>query len=280
MYKYIKKHLIVFAFFILILLILLGTLIINFYWGGSIFLAKSTKFDTIKDYMGIYISMLSFVSTIFASLVVIFAYDAWKEQKNYDSDSNLLNIAEDNLLKFNSEIDPICKKIIQIYQRYIIKNEYYIAHSLYKKPFDSDNQYLDEFSIQMERYINYNTDEPLRVLVEEYTRLSKDILSLNTEFLKEVYLPIYNDLKSDHNETWIDSISILGNFPLNDLRKQSLNNNFNQLKRFYLSAIYLEEKNESTGEFEENEKNYKQTYDLMKNYYTRINTMIKNKNRA
>ncbi|MCU4502045.1 hypothetical protein KTI78_02580 [Acinetobacter sp. WU_MDCI_Abxe161] len=77
-----KNHLIIFAFGFLGLLILAGTIIINVFWGGCVRLPLAQDNATIKDYMTLYLSMLSVVATLFASFVVIYAYDIWKEQHN------------------------------------------------------------------------------------------------------------------------------------------------------------------------------------------------------
>ncbi len=94
-----------FAFGFLGLLILVGTIIINVFWGGSVFLSLAKDNNTIKDYMTLYLSMLGVVATLYASFVVIYAYDAWKEQHNKstiaDLSKNIYNtINELNLLAF------------------------------------------------------------------------------------------------------------------------------------------------------------------------------------
>ncbi|CAI3126871.1 hypothetical protein MWMV16_MWMV16_02412 [Acinetobacter baumannii] len=101
----IKNHLMLFAFGFLGLLILVGTIIINVFWGGSVFLSLAKDNNTIKDYMTLYLSMLGVVATLYASFVVIYAYDAWKEQHNKstiaDLSKNIYNtINELNLLAF------------------------------------------------------------------------------------------------------------------------------------------------------------------------------------
>lgn len=77
-----KNHLLIFAFGFLGLLILAGTVIINVFWGGCVTPPLAQDNATIKEYMALYLSMLGVVATLYASFVVIYAYDNWKEQHN------------------------------------------------------------------------------------------------------------------------------------------------------------------------------------------------------
>ncbi|MDO3665361.1 hypothetical protein [Acinetobacter higginsii] len=106
MHNFRNIHLLTFAFGFLSLLILIGTAAINFFWGGSALLTLATDNTTIKDYMSLYISMLGVVATIFATFVVIYAYDQWKEQHNKTTISTLSkdihgSINELNLIIYN-----------------------------------------------------------------------------------------------------------------------------------------------------------------------------------
>ncbi|MCB2302127.1 hypothetical protein LGR50_05230, partial [Acinetobacter baumannii] len=101
----VKNHLLVFAFGFLGLLILAGTIIINVFWSGCVKPPLAQDNATIKDYMTLYLSMLGVVATLYASFVVIYAYDAWKEQHNKSTlaelSRNIYNtINELNLLAF------------------------------------------------------------------------------------------------------------------------------------------------------------------------------------
>lgn len=106
MHNFHHNHLLIFAIGFLGLLISIGTVAINYFWGGSPFLTLANDNTTIKDYMGLYISMLGVVATIFATFVVIYAYDQWKEQHNKSTISNLSkdihsSINELNLIIYN-----------------------------------------------------------------------------------------------------------------------------------------------------------------------------------
>ncbi|PIL50508.1 hypothetical protein B4N87_17940, partial [Acinetobacter baumannii] len=54
--EFAKHHLLIFAFGMLGLLILTGTVIINFFWGGSPCLPLATNSTDNKDYITIYIA--------------------------------------------------------------------------------------------------------------------------------------------------------------------------------------------------------------------------------
>ncbi|HCI3589358.1 TPA: hypothetical protein NO089_003181, partial [Acinetobacter baumannii] len=154
-----KNHLLIFAFGCLGLLLLIGTGIINIFWGGSFFLNVANNYNTIKDYMALYLSMLGVVATLYASFVVIYAYDAWKDQKNFDTDVELLKQCDENLCRFKNDMDRICKKVIYIHEVYNKNKEFHIAHSLYRKPLDTENKYLEDFFIHIQRYLDYNKHE-------------------------------------------------------------------------------------------------------------------------
>lgn len=96
-----KHHLLIFAFGMLGILILAGTVIINFFWGGSPCLPLATNSTDNKDYMTLYIAMLSVLATLFGSFVVIYAYGAWKEQHNKVIHSERTMELITHLKKFN-----------------------------------------------------------------------------------------------------------------------------------------------------------------------------------
>ncbi|HCA5336770.1 TPA: hypothetical protein MW296_001448 [Acinetobacter baumannii] len=104
-----KSHLLIFAFGFLGLLILTGTIIINVFWSGCVTPPLAQDNATIKEYMTLYLSMLGVVATLFASFVVIYAYDNWKEQHNKTvlaEEAKLIwkdiNDAKQNLLAVNA----------------------------------------------------------------------------------------------------------------------------------------------------------------------------------
>lgn len=126
----IKNHLLVFAFGFLGLLILAGTIILNVFWGGFAVPPFAQDNTTIKDYMTLYLSMLGVVATLYASFVVIYAYDAWKEQHNKSTlaelSRNIYNtINELNLLAFyfRGHIHKIDESKDE-YKELILKSDY------------------------------------------------------------------------------------------------------------------------------------------------------------
>ncbi|MCU4334588.1 hypothetical protein [Acinetobacter pittii] len=276
-----KNHLLIFAFGFLGLLLLIGTIIINIFWGGDVFLDVADDNTIIKDYMAIYLSMLGVVATLYASFVVIYAYDAWKDQKNFDTDVELLKQCDENLCRFKNDIDRICNKIITIHDIYDNKKEFYIAHSLYRKPLDTENKYLEDFIIHLQRYLDYNKHEvKLKSLLNEYGSLGYEFLHLNKDFTNDVYLPIYNEIKTISSVGWTDSTLITPSLSKDGQKDNLVKNYYSVLNNFYNNAGVLEEMDETTGQYTSKFLNYSEFYDLMNDYYKEINKIIKKRMRA
>ncbi|HFF9386803.1 TPA: hypothetical protein ACGFD3_000257 [Acinetobacter baumannii] len=276
-----KNHLLIFAFGCLGLLLLIGTGIINIFWGGSFFLNVANNYNTIKDYMALYLSMLGVVATLYASFVVIYAYDAWKDQKNFDTDVELLKQCDENLCRFKNDMDRICKKVIYIHEVYNKNKEFHIAHSLYRKPLDTENKYLEDFFIHIQRYLDYNKHEVrLKSLLNEYYSLADEFLYLNNDFINNIYLPIYNEIKNISTIGWTDS-TLMTSFLSRDRQKDKLvKNHYKTLNNFYRNVYIIEEVNKSTGQNVNIFLNYSESFDLMNKHYNDINDIIKNRMRA
>lgn len=276
-----KNHLLIFAFGCLGLLLLIGTGIINIFWGGSFFLNVANNYNTIKDYMALYLSMLGVVATLYASFVVIYAYDAWKDQKNFDTDVELLKQCDENLCRFKNDMDRICKKVIYIHEVYNKNKEFHIAHSLYRKPLDTENKYLEDFFIHIQRYLDYNKHEVrLKSLLNEYYSLADEFLYLNNDFINNIYLPIYNEIKNISTIGWTDS-TLMTSFLSRDRQKDKLvQNHYKTLNNFYRNVYIFEEVNKSTGQNVNIFLNYSESFDLMNKHYNDINDIIKNRMRA
>ncbi|MDC4532290.1 hypothetical protein OHV54_05055 [Acinetobacter baumannii] len=276
-----KNHLLIFAFGFLVLLLLVGTVIINVFWSGSVRPSFANDNTTIKDYMTLYLSMLGVVATLYASFVVIYAYDAWKEQKNFDTDVELLKQCDENLCRFKNDMDRICKKIIYIHNAYNNNKEYHISHSLYRKPLDTENKYLEDFFIHIQRYLDYNKHEVrLNSLLNEYYSLADELLYLNKVFANNIYLPIYNELKDISNIGWTDS-TLMTSFLSRDEQKDKLvQNRYRLLNMFYKNAYVIEEVDKSTNQNVTKFLNYSEAFDLMNEHYNNINDIIKNRMRA
>jgi len=135
--KFSKHHLLIFAFGMLGLLVLAGTIIINFFWGGSPYLQLATNATDNKDYMTLYIAMLSVLATLFGSFVVIYAYGAWKEQHNKvihsERTMELINHLKNFNLVLTQAYIPI-GQAIKFSQKDI--NEYPNKHLLVKEQLD------------------------------------------------------------------------------------------------------------------------------------------------
>ncbi|MDC4360644.1 hypothetical protein [Acinetobacter baumannii] len=276
-----KNHLLIFAFGCLGLLLLIGTGIINIFWGGSFFLNVANNYNIIKDYMALYLSMLGVVATLYASFVVIYAYDAWKDQKNFDTDVELLKQCDENLCRFKNDMDRICKKVIYIHEVYNKNKEFHIAHSLYRKPLDTENKYLEDFFIHIQRYLDYNKHEVrLKSLLNEYYSLADEFLYLNNDFINNIYLPIYNEIKNISTIGWTDS-TLMTSFLSRDRQKDKLvQNHYKTLNNFYRNVYIIEEVNKSTGQNVNIFLNYSESFDLMNKHYNDINDIIKNRMRA
>ncbi|HGW4126277.1 hypothetical protein R4611_10260 [Acinetobacter baumannii] len=276
-----KNHLLIFAFGCLGLLLLIGTGIINIFWGGSFFLNVANNYNIIKDYMALYLSMLGVVATLYASFVVIYAYDAWKDQKNFDTDVELLKQCDENLCRFKNDMDRICKKVIYIHEVYNKNKEFHIAHSLYRKPLDTENKYLEDFFIHIQRYLDYNKHEVrLKSLLNEYYSLADEFLYLNNDFINNIYLPIYNEIKNISTIGWTDS-TLMTSFLSRDRQKDKLvQNHYKTLNNFYRNVYIIEEVNKSTGQNINIFLNYSESFDLMNKHYNDINDIIKNRMRA
>ncbi|EIY0851802.1 hypothetical protein MMD43_000092 [Acinetobacter baumannii] len=277
----VKNHLLIFAFGFLGLLILVGTIIINFFWSGSFMPSLAKDNSTIKDYMTLYLSMLGVVATLYASFVVIYAYDAWKEQKNFETDVELLKECDENLCRFQNEIDFICKKIIGIHDIYNSTNSYYLSHSIYRTPIKIENKYLEDFNIHIKRYLDYNKHElRLADLVNEYYEMAKDLLYFNKDFTTNIYSRIYDELKVISNSGWSDATIVYPYFASGDPKEKLIDNYYLILIRSYRNAGFLEEIDKTSNSKTTKYLNYKEFYDLMITYNQEINIIIKDRMRA
>ncbi|MFV5365405.1 hypothetical protein [Acinetobacter oleivorans] len=275
-----KNHLLIFAFGCLGLLLLIGTGIINVFWGGSFFINVANDNNTIKEYMALYLSMLGVVATLYASFVVIYAYDAWKDQKNFDTDIELLKQCDENLCRFQNEIESISKKIIVIYDTYNKHNNYYLSHTIYRTPLETESKYLEDFNIHINRYLDYNNHETrLADLSKEYYSIAKELLYFNKDFTTDIYLEIYNKLKTITISGWSDTIIMTPRFPSGDPQEKLIENYYNVLKSNYKNTGFIEEldkNNQTTTKY----LDYKEFFELMSSYYNEINSIIKKRMRA
>lgn len=271
-----KNHIFVFAFGFLALLLVSGTVIINIFWGGCFWLPLAKDNTTIKDYMTLYISMLGVIATLYASFVVIYAYDTWKEQKNFDTNLDLLKAADENLYHFKNYINKICFRIIDIYYIYNNDKEYFIANTLYREKIEIENKHLDDFNMYIERYLDYNNDESLKKLLNNYYELSNQILKFNNDFIGNTYEPIYNLLLPYSSKN--KSINTIIN-PSRIENNNEINNYYKNLLIRYECADFVKFEyyfGNKRAEF----VSYQKLYDLMNENYIKLNKDIKKKMRA
>lgn len=205
-----KSHLLIFAFGFLGLLILAGTIIINVFWSGCVTPPLAQDNITIKDYMTLYLSMLGVVATLFASFVVIYAYDVWKEQHNTTllaEESKIIwkeiNEAKHNLIAFralreSNFITETYVKDSQIIKKHVDKAMETIINSIQKtsylgtlaknpqfdKNLHSIAPYLTTFGGNFKHaYLNIVTVDDFYKMEEESY---KNVLSELDKILKEL----------------------------------------------------------------------------------------------
>ncbi|MCJ8940876.1 hypothetical protein [Acinetobacter baumannii] len=204
-----------------------------------------------------------------------------ERSKNFDTDVELLKQCDENLCRFKNDMDRICKKVIYIHEVYNKNKEFHIAHSLYRKPLDTENKYLEDFFIHIQRYLDYNKHEVrLKSLLNEYYSLADEFLYLNNDFINNIYLPIYNEIKNISTIGWTDS-TLMTSFLSRDRQKDKLvQNHYKTLNNFYRNVYIIEEVNKSTGQNVNIFLNYSESFDLMNKHYNDINDIIKNRMRA
>lgn len=264
-----KKELLEKFFKYVVITIILGIVICSITY---LYNAKKVDVGFVKD-------VYSILFSIIAPLFAIFLFADWKEQKNFDTDLELLKACDENLCRFQIELDFICDKIIKIYNTYENDKDFYIAHSLYRKPLEIENKYLEDFYIHVTRYLDFNKSEDLSKLTNEYYGLANDFLYINKDFAEQIYKHIYKELKKQNDIEYVDAILTISFSPTQDANKRFLNQKYSILKRNFINTGYIEEdiyNTEAEGSF----KNYCEYYEYMKKIYNEMNTMIKNKIRA
>lgn len=241
-------------------------------------LALTTIFGTIKsDIPSVLSNMFVWSATLIAPIIVILLLDSWKSQKNFESNSALLNTAEINLIRFKFETDLICKQIINIYDLYDKKKKYYFTNSLYAKPLNENKQFLDEFYLNIERFIDYTKNDNLNSLTTQFITISNELLFLNENFAKYIYKPIYDELKLDNELELVDRIIyIFGQ----EERTTKLNSLYSNFIHAYKTVLVNYEIDRNTDELIMLTKSYEELYNLMNKYYIDIDKIIKQKNRA
>ena len=254
----------------LAIIIIIGIVICSI---ASLSYPKAFDISFIKDIYGI-------LFTIFAAYTAIYLFNDWKVEKNFDTDVELLKACDENIIRFKKDLDIICNKIIKIYKEYENKKNYYIAHSLYKKNLELESQYLDDFFIHISRYLNFHEDKNFSLLVNEYYSISTEILYINKDFVTEIYKPIYEEIKKYSSVDLVDSTLLISFPPNQEVVKIHLTQKHKVLRTNYINTGYLTEINKDTNKEEDRLLNYEEYYELMNDYYSNINTYIKEKIRA
>lgn len=233
-----------------------------------------------QDCATVIVGMLGVCATLYAPVAAFFLYDSWKEQKNFDTDLELLKECDENHIRLKKELDIICNKIIKIYNEYENNKNYYIAHSLYKKNLELESKYLDNFFIHISRYLNFHEDKQFSLLVNEYHSMVIEILYINKDFVTEIYKPIYDEIKKYSNIDLVDSTLLISFPPNQEGTKRYLTQKYRVLRTNYINTGYLTEINKETKKEEDILLNYEEYYKLMGDYYSKINIYIKEKIRA
>lgn len=244
-------------------------------------LALTTFFETEnKEIPSVISNMFVWSATLIAPIIAILLLNSWRYQKNFEADSTLLNSSEENLIRFNRKIDLICRTVIRIYEVYKQENSYYLGHSIMRKAHEISDQLLDDFYLNMERYLNYNENLELKNLLKEYYGIAIDFLYINKEIIQDYYGPIYHQLKAaSSNEGWVDSKLILG-FPEGDPRERAINGQYSKFKTRFEHVAENTELDKDSGEMTRIRKTYKEYYESMDSLYKQISVKIREINRA
>lgn len=244
-------------------------------------LALTTFFETEKkDIPSVVSNMFVWSATLIAPIIAILLLNSWRYQKNFEANSNLLNSSEENLIKFNRKIDLICRAVIRIYEVYDQENSYYFVHTIMRRPHEISDQLLDDFYLNMERYVSYNENLELKNLLNEYYGIATDFLYINKEIIEDYYGSIYNQLKAVSSiESWVDSKLIIG-FPEGDPRKREIKEKYSRFNTRYENVAENIEVDKDSGEKTQIRKTYKEYYELMDSLYKQINLKIREINRA
>lgn len=247
-------------------------------WIG---LSFTKKYGTLPaDTPAVLSNMFVWSATLIAPIVAIILINSWRHQKNFEANFELLNASEENLIRFKNKIFPICQTVIKIHEIGSQDQTYFLAHSLFRHPLEISNQCLDDFYLNMERYLNYNENPELKRMMNEYYGIATDFLYINKEIIDDYYGHIYYQLKTlSSNEGWVDSrltIVLSEDSPrLREIKRKYLSFN----TRYEHIGMNMEF-DEGTGEMKPVQKTYKQYYELMDSFYKQINTKIKEINRA
>lgn len=259
-------------------LIISYALLLNFAFLFYVFNTDPGSDQTAKG--AVLTNLLVWTATLFTPIAAYFFYDSWKEQKNFETDLELLKECDENLIRFKKDLDFICYKIIKIYNEYEKNKNYYIAHSIYKKDLELESKYLDDFYIHINRYLDFHKDKDFSLLVNEYYEISNEILYINKDFVIEIYKPIYNEIKKYSNVELVDSTLLISFAPNQEGIKRHLTQKHRVLRNNYINTGYLTEFNKETKKEEDKLLNYEEYYKLMDSYYSEINRYIKKKIRA
>ncbi|MHC6187048.1 hypothetical protein ACYU0V_13030 [Acinetobacter sp. X9] len=254
------------------------TILVLFAIGIGLILTKTYGTES-KDVPSVISNMFVWSATLIAPIIAILLLNSWRFQKNYEANFELLNTAEENIIRFKNEIDPICKTIIKIYDLYQNNNEdYYLANSLYKDTINEKNPYLLDFYINITRYLNYNEDEELASLINEFYEIANNILYINKDIINDHYFSIYKLLRRTMNEPNDTDLKV--SIIFTPKFKSDINKLYSIFSSHFINCTFVVEPDSKTGFMKRERKTYNEYYILMNLYYTKINNMIKNKNRA
>lgn len=118
--KNLSKH--YFLVFILIftpLLIFSGTVIFNSFWTGEAFPSFSNDLKERKEYISVYISLLSLIGAIEAICIIILTYGDWKNQHKKTTLSNDAKICLEELF----ELSRLDKEVLVFFTNDLNKTE-------------------------------------------------------------------------------------------------------------------------------------------------------------
>lgn len=195
--EFAKHHLLIFAFGMLGLLILAGTVIINFFWGGSPCLPPATNSTDNKDYITLYIAMLGVVATLYGSFVVIYAYAGWKEQVKHEKSLTALIDVSATFAKLHRAIIRLKleKKHTNFNKNY--KDDDFIKKLVERRSeFDTEVDKITvifdelDFAIKALYLVSERKDSPFKSVSDEYFKI--------THVWKDIYLRLLGTVNDGH----------------------------------------------------------------------------------
>lgn len=213
-----SKKIVIIGFFAFIVIILLLTLIFNWFWSGLgddpsryKILPLTNDLNDFKDYASLYIPLISFGATIFAGFVVFLVFNDWKVQHNQNIDSKYY----DQALESFKNISITVRKFKTLYEEcnYISENGRCIDIQYFQSKYkDNKNELLLNLDIFQSELIflknlNQNTTEQSKIesIFLNYIKKSKENIN-NKDIIHNFYNSYteYEEFEEDLKKSSVD----------------------------------------------------------------------------